>query len=70
MLRRAGRQDEVIFNRLLLPVNGPADQGLQQASLALPKGIEAGTELVLDIGPGPYGSPAWDWTWLANLRIK
>ncbi len=70
MLRRAGRPDEVIFNRLLLPVNGPADQGLQQASLALPKGIEAGTELVLDIGPGPYGSPAWDWTWLANLRIK
>ena len=69
-LRRPDQPEVVVFERLLQPVSQPADQGKQHADFLLPGGIEAGTELMLSIGPGPAGSPAWDWTYLANLQIK
>jgi len=69
-LRRAGQPEVPVFERLLQPVSRPADQGNQHADCHLPEGIEPGNELVLSIDPGPYGSPAWDWTYLANLQLK
>jgi len=69
-LRRAGQPDAILLQRVLQPVNQPADQGNQHADLLLPGDIEAGAELVLTIDPGPHGSPAWDWTCVANLQVR
>lgn len=69
-LRRAGQPDAAVFERWLQPVAQPGDQGNQQAGFSLPAEVPAGTELVLSLEPGPYNSPAWDWTYLANLRIN
>ena len=70
ILRRTGLPDVIVFERLLQPVGRPTDQGNQHADLLLPADIEAGAELTLTIDPGPYGSPAWDWTYVANLQLK
>jgi hypothetical protein len=69
-LRRPGEPDAIVFERLLQPVAQPADQSTQHAAVSLPGTIEAGAELVFSIDAGPHGSPAWDWTYVANLRIK
>ena len=70
VLRRPGQPEVVLFERLLQPLAQPTDQGNQHTELTLPAAIAAGAELVLAIDPGPFGSGAWDWTYLANLRIK
>jgi hypothetical protein len=70
MLRRAGQPDLTVFARLLQPVGRPADQGKQHAAFPLPDKLAAGTELVFAIDPGPAGSAAWDWTYVANFQIK
>lgn len=69
-LRRAGLPDAKLLQRLLQPVSQPADRGNQHVDLLLPEEAGAGAELVLAIDPGPYGSHSWDWTYVANLKIK
>ena len=69
-LRRAEGGEETIFHRVLQPVSQPLDRGRQRATLVLPEGIEAGTELVVAFDSGPDGGTAWDWTYAANLQIR
>ena len=69
-LRAGGQPDRIVFERLLQPVAQRSDQGTQHTAVPLPDKVEAGTELVLTIDPGPAGNSAWDWTYLANLRIN
>jgi hypothetical protein len=69
-LRRPGQPETVVFERQLQPVAHPADQGNQHAAVSLPAEVPAGAELVLSLSPGPAGNAAWDWAYLANLRIN
>ena len=70
VLRRPGRADEAVFERRLQPVGQPADRGNQHGEVSLPVDTAAGDELMVAIETGPLNNPAWDWTYLANLRIE
>jgi hypothetical protein len=70
VLRRADGGATRVFRRVLQPVDEPRDRGRQHAIVALPEGIETGTELVLAFDAGPGGGTAWDWTYVANLQVR
>ncbi|SDS24967.1 hypothetical protein [Opitutus sp. GAS368] len=57
-----------VFQRFLDPARQPGDRGLQSARVTLPP-FTPGSILVLQTDPGPYGDTAWDWVYLASLRL-
>lgn len=54
-------------SELINPRDNPAQRGFLHRQYALPPGTSR--ELVLEFGPGPANSNAWDWPLLAKLRI-
>ncbi len=60
---------ELLFQRLLQPVEQAADRGIQSARLFLPAGGTA-TRLHFRTGPGPHGNGAWDQSFLARIQIR
>lgn len=63
-----GTATRVIFRRYLDPEKQPGDRGPQSARVALPP-LAPDSTLVLRTDPGPYGDNAWDWVYLARLRL-
>ena len=57
-----------LLHRFLDPARVPADRGPQSARVVLPP-FAPGTMLVLRTDPGQYGDNAWDWVYLASLRL-
>ncbi|MBI2814967.1 MAG: hypothetical protein HYX71_11855 [Opitutae bacterium] len=57
-----------VYHRFLDPARVPADRGPQSARVVLPP-FAPGATLVLRTDPGPYGDNAWDWVYLAGLRL-
>ncbi len=57
-----------LYRRFLDPARQPGDRGPQRVRLTLP-GFAPGSTLVLRTDPGPYGDTAWDWVYLAGLRL-
>jgi hypothetical protein len=55
-----------IWTRYLDPLHNPADRGVQRASVAEPH--PNATALVFETLPGP--TIAWDWAYLANVRLE
>lgn len=58
----------VVYRRFLDPANQPQDRGLQTVRIALPP-FAPDTTLLLRTDPGPHGNDAWDWVYLASLRL-
>lgn len=58
-----------VGRRPLRPIDRPADRGIQSFSFELP-GHVAASLVRVRIDPGPDGNDAWDWTYLANLRLE
>jgi len=57
-----------VYHRFLDPARQAADRGPQSARVVLPAfGPDA--TLVLRTEPGQYGDNAWDWVYLAGLRL-
>jgi len=50
-----------LFHRRLTPASNPDDRGRQSARVQLPAGRPG--RLVFVVGPGPYGSNAFDWAY-------
>ena len=67
-LRKPDGSSSTLFHQECKPGENKADQGDQSYVVALPV-IAPGAQLVLTITPGPSGSNAWDWTYLASLSI-
>jgi hypothetical protein len=56
------------YRRVLDPAGEPGDLGPHQARASLPP-FAAGAKLVLRTDPGQYGDTAWDWIYLAGLKL-
>ena len=70
-VRPADHQPSItLLQKLIQPVEQPADRGNQHVDLVLPANVVAGDELIVSIDPGPRGDASWDWTYLANLHIE
>jgi hypothetical protein len=57
-----------LFYHYLNPRDNPVDRGDRSFSVDLPRTMP-GTVLVLSVGPGPYGSAAWDWAYIESLNL-
>lgn len=57
-----------VYHRFLDPASNPGDRGPQSARLTLPP-YSPGATLVLRTDPGPHGDNAWDWVYLASLKL-
>jgi hypothetical protein len=57
-----------VYHRFLDPARQPGDRGPQQARVALPP-FTLGSRLILRTDPGQYGDTAWDWVYLASLKL-
>lgn len=66
LVRRDGSRSE-LFQRVLRPVEHPADRTEQGFSLELPIGSRGTLEF--DISPGPAANAASDWTYWAELLL-
>lgn len=58
-----------LWQHLLIPSTEPGHRRRQRAHVPLPE-LAGGDALILRITPGPSGSAAWDWTYLADLKIR
>jgi hypothetical protein len=67
-LVRADAPTQTLFRRHLQPRTSAADRGPQQLDLSLPP-LHRGDRLTLRIDAGPAGNSAWDWTYLASLKL-
>lgn len=63
-----GRPPQFVWRRLLTPATVAADRGSQR--LNLPFVVPAGAQVVVSTLPGPAGSIAFDWAYIARLNIK
>ena len=63
-----GATTHSIYHRFLDPARVPADRGPQQARVTLPP-YALGSHLILRTDPGQYGDTAWDWVYLASLKL-
>lgn len=57
-----------LFQRFLDPARQPGDRGRQSVRVTLPP-FAPGSRLVLRTDPGQYGDTAWDWVYLASLKL-
>lgn len=57
-----------VYRRFLDPARQSGDRGEQSARVTLPS-FAPGARLVLRTDPGQYGDNAWDWVYLAGLRL-
>lgn len=57
-----------LYQRFLDPARQPGDRGPQSARVTLPP-FAPGSMLVLRTDPGQYGDTAWDWVYLASLKL-
>lgn len=67
-LMRPGEPPQTLFRRHLQPRTRATDRGPQQLDLPLPS-LHRGDRLTLRIDAGPAGDPAWDWAYLASLKL-
>lgn len=58
-----------VYQRFLDPARQPGDRGRPSVRLTLPA-FSPGSMLVLRTDPGQYGGTAWDWVYLAGLRLR
>jgi hypothetical protein len=68
-LRRPDGRMELLAQRLLDPLNNPADRGIISVEIALPV-LSEGCQLVLKTGPGPHNVLSWDWAILQTLYVE
>jgi hypothetical protein len=59
---------EVLLERALHPLDVPADRGLQSFRVELPAN-RAG-RITLEVGPGPAGSNAFDWSYWNSVMLE
>jgi len=57
-----------LYQRFLDPARQPGDRGPQSVRVTLPP-FAPGSMLVLRTDPGQYGDTAWDWVYLASLKL-
>jgi hypothetical protein len=67
-LMRPGEAPRTLFRRDLQPRASAADRGPQQLDLSLPP-LQRGDRLTVRIDAGAAGNSAWDWTYIASLRL-
>lgn len=67
-LESPGHPASQLFRRHLDPAREPADRGLLLADIPLPP-LAGGTRVIVRTEPGEYGDQAWDWVYVAALRI-
>jgi len=65
-----GGANQVLFRRDLNPRNVPTDRGRHRVRAPLPAIIPPGSMLYLTTGYGPNNDGAWDWSYLADIRIN
>lgn len=57
-----------VYRRFLDPARQPGDRGPQTARVSLPS-FAPGSTLILRTDPGQFGDNAWDWVYLASLKL-
>jgi hypothetical protein len=62
-------QRQTLFRRQLRPLINPQDRGGVTLEVDLPAHTP-GSRLIIRADPGPAGNNAWDWAFLARIRIN
>ncbi len=69
-LRSPSGSSQELYRRDIRPATVPADRGRQTAQVPIPAIFEPGSVLYLKTDYGPDNNGAWDWSYLADVRIN
>ena len=64
----AGKQERVLYDRLLDPVNNAGDRETQSLEITLPEPPQGG-EILFRTLPGPHNNNSYDWAYWAAIEL-